>query len=140
MHVTRERRASTIGTDRLAQEIERIFQKVTARADEYCAERGSIWGHEIDDWLRAERALISKPGVRMQPSPAAFTIEMELPDGPLPELTVQATEEQVLITSGPGGDGREIFRLLKLPSPVQPSSVVVDLRDRALQIVVQKRN
>jgi HSP20 family molecular chaperone IbpA len=133
------RPGANTGARRLAHEIERIFEKVTAKADEFCAARGSVWGHEIDDWLQAERALIRKPRVRMQPAPATVTIEMDLPDETLPELTVQATEEQVLITSAPDGDGRQIFRLLTLPSPVQPSSVAIELVGNALQIVMLKR-
>jgi HSP20 family molecular chaperone IbpA len=125
---------------RLAQEVERVFEKVTAKAAEYCAARGSVWGHEIDDWLLAERALIRKPPIRIRPNASALTIEMDLPDEPIPELTVQATEEKLLITSAPDGDGRQIFRLLTLPAQVHPDSMAVDLVGQALQIVVLKRN
>ncbi|HEX4999887.1 MAG TPA: Hsp20/alpha crystallin family protein [Terriglobia bacterium] len=139
MSHTQERPSQEYGARRLAGELERIFETVSAKADEFCEARGCAWSQEADDWLRAERAVIHKPEARIARDPAGFVIEIDLPDEPLSDLTVQATEEQLLITSGPGTDGREIFRLLRLPAPVEPASLTIDLIGQALQVVLRRR-
>ena len=122
----------------LAPEIQRIFQKVHVKADEYCSARGSIYGYEVDDWLLAERALIEKPTIQLNSDKDAFIIKIDLPDRNLPELKVQITGNQVLVTSGLGNDGRQLFRLVTFPEAVDPASIDVDSFDNSLQIVVRK--
>jgi DUF2934 family protein len=50
------------GTDGIARDVQRVYDRIMTKAYEHSLARGAVHGHEIDDWLWAEALLGDPPG------------------------------------------------------------------------------
>ena len=64
----------------LADTIRDVYEHVRGKAFEYYVERGELDGYDLEDWLRAERALIVKPDVTIRRFDEDVVIEIAMPD------------------------------------------------------------
>jgi ribosomal protein L7/L12 len=68
-----------------------IRQRIAARAYQYFLDRGGAHGHQVEDWLRAEKDLTGTPYDIILTEPGTSTIELvrairDLTDLGLPEI------------------------------------------------------
>ena len=104
----------------ILDEIEKVYDDITKRAYERFLERGGAYTLDIEDWLEAERQLLSKPEIELIEKPDLFVVRvlLDLPDPA--SVDVLATAEDVLIQSNGKHSGPRIFRAVHFPKPVDP--------------------
>jgi hypothetical protein len=128
------------GTDGIARDVQRVYDRIMAKAYEHSLARGAVHGHEIDDWLWAEGLFIVKPRFEVGRIDNAITVDVELPDGPLPDLRVHISSHQMLITSGTDHEGRQLFRILRFSEAVDMDAVQTEFIEDKLRIMLSLKN
>ncbi|HTP33040.1 MAG TPA: Hsp20 family protein [Candidatus Acidoferrales bacterium] len=78
-------------------EMEKVADAVRRRAFEHFLGRGSTFGSDMDDWLRAERELIWSPGAEMTEHDNDLTLRVEAPGFEPGDIKITATPESLLI-------------------------------------------
>src|SRR5262249_9393802 len=105
------------------------------KAYEHSLARGAVHGHEIDDWLWAEAFFIVKPRFECDRTDNAMTVDVELPELPLPDLRVHMSSHQMLITSGTDSEGRKLFRIVRFSEAVDMDAVQTEFVGDKLRIM-----
>jgi HSP20 family molecular chaperone IbpA len=118
----------------LCADVEKVYGRIAARADEYFVEGGCINGHDIDDWVRAEQELLVRPAARLRRDDSDFVIEVDLADTNPTNLQIRVTSRQMLLISLPF-ERRQIFRIVPFPEPIDPAGVQAGSSGGKLQII-----
>jgi HSP20 family molecular chaperone IbpA len=103
--------------------VNNVKERIARRAYESFVERGSVHGHELDDWLNAERELIVKPVPVVRAHGADIFVEMLLPEIDLYNLTVHVAPSQLVISSDPDEDGLQLCQMIDLPCEISLDGV-----------------
>jgi HSP20 family molecular chaperone IbpA len=126
---------------------------IAVRAHELFESRGCLPGHDVDDWIQAERQLIYLCRHEMNESTEAIILQVMLPGSFTPEQLKISIEPHRIIVSGEkdvdfsrshregtrtGRKPRHIFRVRYLPSEVDPSTTTAILQNELLEIVMPK--
>jgi Protein of unknown function (DUF2934) len=114
--------------------LENVRQRITRRAYENFIERGCADGHDIDDWLNAEREMIIKPGFLIRAHGDDIFVEVTLPEIDLPNLTVHVAPSQIIISSDADEDGLQVCQVIDLPFRMVPNSVDAEQLHNVLHI------
>jgi HSP20 family protein len=67
------------GTEDLLTEFDRIYDSITRRAFEMFEGNGGWFGHDLDDWFRAEAELLHPLPLEVKESEGDFTVRAEVP-------------------------------------------------------------
>ncbi len=78
-------------------EIGKLCSAVKQRAFEFCERRGFEPGHELEDWLHAERELLSAPPAELKETENEMELRMAAPGFELKEIHVSALPNQFFI-------------------------------------------
>ena len=111
------------GPESISCVLNNVKGRIARRAYESFVERGSVHGHELDDWLNAERELIIKPVPVVRAHGADIFVEMLLPEIDLPNLTVHVAPNQLVISSDPDEDGLQLCQMIDLPCEISLDGV-----------------
>jgi len=111
------------GPESISCVLNNVKGRIARRAYESFVERGSVHGHELDDWLNAERVLIIKPVPVVRAHGADIFVEMLLPEIDLPNLTVHVAPSQLVISSDPDEDGLQLCQMIDLPCEISLDGV-----------------
>ena len=136
----------------LDHSLKEIYDDISRRAYELFAQRGYQDGHHFEDWIRAESEALVPVPVEIVDSDETFTIHAEVPGFAPKDLEVKVEPSRVLIrgqaqTSTERSEGKtiytecqknQIFRVVNLPTEVNPDRVTANLQDGILQITLQK--
>ena len=129
-----------------------INDLIARRAYELFESRGFAHGHDLEDWLRAESEILLNVPVDITETETEVTIHAEVPGFSEKDLGVQAAPRSLCIT-GKRQEAEEqregktvyserysgqIFRVLPLPSQIDPDSVNATLSGSILEIKVLK--
>src|SRR5215831_20818489 len=95
--------------------LQEVHERISRRAYENFVDRGAVHGHDISDWLEAERELIISPAADVCVKQEDVFIEMTLPEIDLPDLTVHVAPRQLVISSGADAEGFQLCRVIDLP-------------------------
>jgi HSP20 family molecular chaperone IbpA len=63
----------------LLDRMDEVFNNITKRAFEIFEENGRIFGHELDDWLKAENEFLHPVHIRLAESGESFDVQAEVP-------------------------------------------------------------
>ncbi len=121
-----------------AQCLKGISSAIAKRAYEIYVRRGSIPGHEGEDWQLAEKEVLqpicacgileSKDAARISMTPSAFGEN----DGDIEEIEICAEPTRLILRGSRGGQGRlrgtAVYRVLPLAHEFDPSSIRVQLK------------
>src|SRR4029077_4214754 len=107
MHTTEIVPVERVGN--LLADVERLYDAIAAKANQYSDDRGSVEGYHVDDWLRAETELVGKPKYKVIREKNNFTIEMALPETETFSVAIRVTPTGMLIMSKPDDNGRRVF-------------------------------
>lgn len=139
----------------LCDEFERIAAQIRQRAYQLFAYRGSRPGHELDDWLTAERE-VCRPDAELVEYDDHYVVKFALPGFPAQALEVSATREEIVVRGGheeravaPADDdggrvrwsefhGSEVFRRVRLPETVNVEAISASFDDGLLQVKAPK--
>ncbi len=141
------------GSD-LFDRIEDLSNSIARRAFEIFEDRGRAFGHDLEDWLRAESEFLHPIHLDIAESDDAVTVRAEVPGFSAKELEV-GVEPYRLTISGKREANEErqskktiyaehcrnqVFRTVELPAEVDSSKVTATLKDGVLELSMPKVN
>ena len=139
------------GSD-LFDRIQDMSNSIARRAFEIFEDRGRAFGHDLEDWLRAESEFLHPIHLDIAESDDAVTVRAEVPGFSAKELEV-GVEPHRLTISGKREANEErtskktiysehcvnqIFRTIELPAEVDSSKVTATLKDGVLELSMPK--
>jgi len=141
----------TGGSD-LAEREQEITESITRRAYELFESRGLTHGHDSDDWMRAQSEILLNVPVEIRESETELTIRADVPGFTDENLEIRVAPRSICIdgTRQEKSEQNEgntvyserrcdrIFRVLDLPSEVDPDTVDLALNDGILEIRLSK--
>jgi len=136
----------------LDQSLKEIYDDISRRAYELFVQRRYQDGHDLEDWIRAESEALEPVPVEILDNNETFTVNAEVPGFAPKDLEVKVEPSRVLIrgraeASMQRSAGKtiytecqknQVFRVVDLPSAVNPDRVTANLHDGILQITLQK--
>jgi HSP20 family protein len=137
--------------DLLAQ-FDRIYDSIARRAFELFESNGRWFGHDLDDWFRAESEILHPLALELKETDGDFTVRAETPGFSAKDLEIsleprclkiagkrQTKEEEKkgkVIRSELHAD--QILRAIDLPADVDTSKASATLKDGVLTIDLPK--
>jgi HSP20 family protein len=132
----------------VAAEADRVHEKILNRAFEIFNETGSSFGHDLENWLAAEREIVWAPSVELRESGHVYTVEADVAGVDPADLDVQVTPNDVLITGETRREREErkgtvcysefssgnLFRRVSFPGPIDTSKVEAVYKDGLLKL------
>jgi HSP20 family protein len=126
-------------------------QSVARRAYEYFEARGREFGHDLEDWFRAESELMRRAPVEIKEADSQITVRAEVPGFATNEIIV-SIELQRLTISGKSEKTTEekeqtllsefrsnqFCREMRLPAEVDPAKTTAVLKDGVLELLFAK--
>ena len=142
----------TIERQDVFERFTQIYNSIARRAFELFESNGSIFGHELDDWFKAESELLHPVHVRMVESDDAFTVEAEAPGFEATDLQINLEPRRLTIsgkkeTKQEQKKGKavyqeqcsnEILRVIDLPAEVDASKATATLKNGILELQMPK--
>jgi HSP20 family protein len=140
-----------IRTGALSDEIKQMFDSVAQRAFQIFQSNG-VFGHDLENWLQAERELFHPVHLDVSESAEAFTVRAEVPGFAAKELEVNI-EGQCLAISGKREKREErkdrksvyseycsdqVLRVVELPADVKAEAATASLKDGILSVEMPK--
>jgi Protein of unknown function (DUF2934) len=111
------------GPESIADVLESVRERVSRRAYDNFVQRGGAHGHDLNDWLDAERELLIKPTPIVSAEGEDVFVEMSLPEIDLPNLTVHVAPSQLVISSDLIEECLQVFQVIDLPMEVSLDGV-----------------
>jgi len=136
----------------LIERFERVYEEIANRAFSLFENDGRIFGHDLDNWFKAEAELLHPVHVNVTEAESAVTIQAEVPGFEAKDLEV-TLEPQRLIISGrretkeESAKGKtiykeqcsnEILRSVALPFDVDASKATATLKNGVLELQAPK--
>ena len=130
------------------EQVESIREAVNRRAYELFEGGGCCQGRDLEDWLQAEREIVSTPPIELTEKNGEVTLKVALAGFGSADLDVQVTPEDILIRSERVHERRgsnekvyqtefrrgKLFRAVKLPYEIDPKKTTTRLRNGLLQV------
>ncbi|MFN8579936.1 MAG: Hsp20/alpha crystallin family protein [Gemmatimonadaceae bacterium] len=138
-----------------------IFQDLAARLDDVrkrafdlFERRGFELGHDMEDWLAAERDVLGWPAAELKDHGKDFEVDVTLPGFAAKEIELTATPSELILHAATekresGGDGHvlwsefgsnDVYRHFEFPVSIDAGKVSADLENGLLRIRVPKAN
>jgi len=138
--------------EQLAERVTSIFDDITRRAYEIFESNGRQFGHEIEDWFRAENELLHPVHLDIVETDQALEVKAEVPGFTDKELQVSVEPRQLTITgkretTKEEKKGKtiysercasEILRIVALPVEVDAAKASATLTNGVLGVMVPK--
>jgi HSP20 family protein len=136
------------------EELDRLMDRVRQRAFELFEQRGCECGHELEDWLQAERETLPGPAAEMLDRGKEIEIQMNLPGYQADEIEVAATGHGIVVHAEPKhidseprvvlwsefGNHGNVYRDFELSPAVDLDHVTARLENGILHITAPKRS
>ena len=134
------------------EDMEALSREIAQRAFDLFQQRGAYPGGDLDDWFRAESALLKPVPIEMSESADSYTIRAEVPGFDAKTLTVQAEPNSVYIRGKneqkkeeKKGEVKysevsatELCRRIALPDSINPEKVSAHLVNGVLELTLPK--
>ncbi len=131
---------------------DQIYNSIAKRAFEIFESNGRSFGHELDDWFKAESELLHPVHVRIAESDEALTVEAEVPGFEAKDLQINIEPRRLTIngkkeTKEEQKKGKavyqeqcsnEILRVIDLPAEVVASKAAATLKNGMLELQMPK--
>jgi HSP20 family molecular chaperone IbpA len=137
---------------RLRQLMKTVHDEIRHRAFRLFQQRGCEEGHELEDWLEAEREVLCSPACEMAETADEVRIHAALPACPVKNLQVDVLPNSITIegkavrSQHRNGEKihfsefgeRRLLRQFDLPAQIDPCEVQATLDNGVLRIVARK--
>lgn len=134
--------------DSFWDQLQEMEDRVMRRAYDIFLGNGSTNGHDLDDWLAAERELLRKPAIELTEKNNQFEIKVEATGIDPKDLKVEVTGDDLLVKGETKTEKKEekgevhtsefkygsVFRSIHLPKKVDPDKVKADLKNGVLTV------
>jgi len=138
--------------ENLAGRVNKMFESVANRAYQIFEGNGRNWGHEIDDWFKAEMELLHPVHVAITESGDELEVKAEVPGFNEKEIEVSVEPRRLTITGKRESSKEEkkgktvyeescsdqILRTVDLPLAVDADKVTATLKNGILQLTMPK--
>jgi HSP20 family protein len=132
--------------------VRELHNAITQRAHELWQHSGFTFGHDIDDWLRAESELLRFAPVEITESEDELKVYAELPGLNARDIEIHLEPKRLIIrgkteqthektkghVSYSEREGTQVFRALTLPTEVDSNNASAVLRDGILELTLPK--
>ena len=141
-----------VEAEKLFEQMKESAQTIAKRAYEFFEERGPEFGHDLEDWLRAEFELARRLPLEVKENDGLLIVRAEVPGFKPDEIKVSVEPSQIII-SGQAEQkkeeqtAKEVFsefrsdqfcRCLNLPAEVVPAKATATLKDGVLELTLAK--
>jgi HSP20 family protein len=141
----------THSSEEIVDQFLQIYDGIARRAFEIFESRGSLPGHDLGDWIRAESELLHPVPLNVSESSGGYIVRAEVPGFGRQDIEINV-EPCCLAISGKRETREDenakmirsewcadrIFRTLNLPSDVDTSKVSTTLKDGILTVDLPK--
>ena len=136
----------------LRDEIKQMFDSISRRAFQIFQSNGGGFGHDVENWLQAERELFHPADLDVSESAQGFTVRVEVPGFAPKELEVNIDGQRLTI-SGRREKREErkdkksvyseycsgqVLRVVNLPASVKADGATASLKDGILEVEIPK--
>jgi HSP20 family protein len=140
-------------TERPLDRMNAVFEDISRRAFEIFENNGRMFGHDLEDWFKAERELLHPVNVELTETDVAFEMKAEVPGFNEKELEISVEPRRVVIagkreTSSEQKKGKvvrseasseELLRVVELPGDIDTAKVRATLRKNGmLEVMLPK--
>ena len=131
---------------------EQLYEKIARRAFEIFEGKGGIFGHDLEDWFRAESEFLHPVHINVAESEREIAVRAEVPGFASKELEVSVEPRRLTIT-GKRETKQErkdkktvytecscdqILRVIDLPAPVEAEKAAATLKGGVLELTLPK--
>jgi HSP20 family molecular chaperone IbpA len=130
------------------EELAKRFEGVRQRAFDLFDKRGRELGHELEDWLKAERELFGRPTAELAEKDGVYEMQIALPGFESRDVEVTATPTEVIVHATTKEEKKtlkatvlwtefgynNVSRCFELPNLIAVDKVTVNLENGILRI------
>lgn len=136
----------------LMSEVEDLTTRIAERAFSFFDERGREAGHDLEDWLRAEREVVNRIPIEVIDQEKELVIHALVP-GFEPEMIDIELEADAVVIKGEAKvkqesrspettysefASRRVFRRINFPELIDPSKAKAELHNGVLELLLPK--
>jgi HSP20 family protein len=136
----------------LVDGINSLFNDVTRRAYQIFEDNGHQFGHDLEDWVKAERELLRPVNLEMSETDAALQVKAEVPGFSEKELEISVEPQRLTITGKhqtskeekkgktiySESSASDILRIVDLPVEVDAAKASATLKNGVLNLTIPK--
>lgn len=130
------------------EEMAKRIEAVQSRAFDLFEKRGRELGHELDDWLNAERELLGSPASELTENNGAYELQITLPGFESGDVEVTAMPNEVVVHAareeqknteegkviGTEFGSNEVYRSFQVPNSINVDKLTANLENGILRI------
>ena len=134
------------------EKFDRIYDSIARRAFELFETNGRIFGHDLENWFKAESELLYPVKINMTEADTTLTVQAEVPGFTEKDLQIRLEPRRLTIsgkkeTSEEQKKGKtvyqeqrsnEILRVLDLPVEVETENITATLKNGVLEVQMPK--
>jgi DUF2934 family protein len=121
-------------TDTIEPFLREVHERVTRRAYQNFVDRGGLPGHDLDDWLEAERELVIKVAPEVFVAGQDIIIEVTLPEIDFPNVAVHPAARQLVISSEIHETGLQVCQVIELPVEISMEGIDAEQLGHSVRI------
>ena len=136
----------------LFDELTEIERQLSGRAFELFKNRGWLLGHNLADWLQAERELLWRPCAELTETDDALRASFAMAGIAAKDVKVQVEPDRVTVRAATSHEHRKeegglhfcefhqgsLYRSIRLPAAVVPEKAKAELREGFLTVTLPK--
>ncbi len=141
-----------VKAEHLFEDFAKNTQEIAQRAFERFEQRGFEFGHELEDWFKAERELLKRVPIEIKDADGKLAIRAEVPGFTANDLKVSVEPNRITIkgeteTKSEKKDvgmiyseckSNKVFRTFDLPGQVEADKATATIKDGVLNLVIPK--
>ncbi len=138
--------------DPFVARMQELHESIARRAYEIFKESGFSFGHDLEDWQRAESELLLPVPMKLTETDDAISVRAEVPGLTEKDIELKVDPHRVFITGKQEKSSeskkektvhserssKELFREYRLPAEIDPEKVTAELKDGVLEIRLPK--
>jgi HSP20 family molecular chaperone IbpA len=136
----------------LSRKLNALYDEVRRRAFQLFESRGSQHGHDVDDWLAAERSLVFAPSAELVEGDDQLEIRVAVEGYTAHQIRVSALPNEIVVDGDSSTSSvprylqihfsefneRKLLRRISVPQGVRPYTASAALKDGVLVITLNK--
>jgi HSP20 family protein len=132
--------------------VEKRLDQVRQRAFELFEKRGSEFGHELDDWFKAEGEVFGWPAAELAEKDGKYEAQITLPGFEAKDVQVTATPSEIIVHAETKHEKKteeanvlwtefgsnDVYRRFELPAPIEVDKTSATFENGMLHITAAK--
>lgn len=132
----------------LFDKLREMEDRVLRRSYDIFRDNGSVFGKDLDHWLKAERELVWKPAIELKERDNVFKLQAAIAGVDPKNLKVEVTPEEILIRGETKTEKKvekgevytsefqagSLFRSVRFPKKIDPEKVKAELKNGLLTV------